>query len=72
MALISMRKEAITATRSRAASRAGHNKIVKLLLSKGTSIAEQRGFSGDVLLASSGEGHDKAVKLLLSNDADSC
>ena len=47
-----------------AASSAGHQVIVKLLIEKGADVNAQGGFYGNALQAASVKGHEVIVKLL--------
>jgi ankyrin repeat protein len=53
-----------------AASLAGHEKVVKMLLDKGADINAQGGSYGTALYAASLQGHEKVVELLLGKGAD--
>ena len=53
-----------------AASRAGHQLIVELLLGKGADVNAQGGKYGNALQAASGAGHQPIVELLLEKGAD--
>ncbi|RYP75133.1 hypothetical protein DL771_002594 [Monosporascus sp. 5C6A] len=52
-----------------AASANGHEKVVKLLLSKGADVNAQGGTYGNALQEASANGHEKVVKLLLNRGA---
>ncbi|KAF2643051.1 ankyrin, partial [Massarina eburnea CBS 473.64] len=55
----------------RAASRGGHEQVVKLLLEKGVDInVENGGYYGNALQGAVGNGHEDIVKLLVNHGAD--
>jgi ankyrin repeat protein len=47
----------------------GHEKVVKLLLSKGANVNAQGGEYGNALYAALEEGHEQVVKLLANKGA---